>query len=272
MSRRHRMLEALAIGPVWLKRGQNSARAGVTSVVQDVSVDTAGVDQVIAPNRSSVSGATGELLPPALRSPGAPGQHSDAEIALMDWKALQSAVSTCTRCDLCTSRTRTVFGVGDPKAQWLFVGEGPGRNEDLQGEPFVGPAGRLLDNMLAAIDLRRTHNAFIANVVKCRPTDANGKDRMPNAQEVAACRPYLARQIALVQPSIVVALGKIAAVALLERDSGTPVSSLRGVVHRYGDLPLVVTYHPAYLLRALVDKRKSWEDLCLAVDTHASAG
>ncbi|GAC1408025.1 MAG: hypothetical protein NVSMB6_06520 [Burkholderiaceae bacterium] len=258
MTRRNRMLEELAIGALWSWRAPRGTRGEGPALA-----DTRRTDAV---------SAAAEALPGSLRDTGAPGKHTDAEIAAMDWEALQAAVSTCTRCDLCTSRTRTVFGTGDPKANWLFVGEGPGRNEDLKGEPFVGPAGKLLDSMLAAIDLNRGRNAFVANVVKCRPTDANGKDRAPNPEEVAACHPFLARQIALIEPSILIALGKVAAVSLLERDPGTPVSSLRGVVHRYGALPLVVTYHPAYLLRALVDKRKSWEDLCLAVDAYASAG
>ena len=238
------MFDALAIGPQWLQR--KAASAGRTDSPEQAPLQDTAAD--------------------------APGRHTDAEIASMDWPALQKAVSTCTRCDLCRSRNRTVFGVGDPKAQWLFIGEGPGRNEDQQGEPFVGPAGKLLDNMLTAISLRRDHNAFIANVVKCRPIDASGKDRAPSNAEIAACKPYLARQIALIAPEIMVALGKTAAVALLACEPTVAVSALRGVVHHYEKLPLVVTYHPAYLLRTLVDKRKAWEDLCLAMDTHAGAG
>lgn len=189
---------------------------------------------------------------------------SDAEIADMDWPALQSAVAACTRCPLCKTRRRTVFGAGDLRARWLLVGEGPGRNEDQQGEPFVGPAGKLLDNMLHAIELRRGENTYIVNVVKCRPTDSSGNDRAPSAEEAAACRPYLDRQIALLQPTTVIALGKVAALSLLGSDPKTPVSALRGVVHRHGAASLVVTYHPAYLLRKPLDKAKSWQDLCLA--------
>lgn len=261
MTRRDQMLDALAIGPQWLRREVAPAPPSGNpnlSLLPDTDV------ALVAALRSDLDNRQDSTI-------GGVGRHTDTEIAGMDWAALQAAVSTCTRCDLCRSRTRTVFGAGDAKAKWLFVGEGPGRNEDQQGEPFVGPAGKLLDNMLAAITLRRGSNAFIANVVKCRPTDASGKDRAPSAEEVAACRPYLTRQIALIAPDIMIALGKTAAVALLGCEPTIAVSKLRGVVHRYGELPLVVTYHPAYLLRALVDKRKAWEDLCLAMDTHAGA-
>ncbi len=257
MTRRDQMLDALAIGPQWQHRDAAPARLPEN------------------PNLSLLPD-TEMTMEPAAASPATAadvaGRHTDADIAGMDWNTLQDAVGNCTRCNLCRTRTRTVFGAGDPKAKWLFVGEGPGRNEDQQGEPFVGPAGKLLDNMLAAMALRRGSNAFIANVVKCRPTDASGKDRAPSPEEVAACKPYLARQIALIGPDIMVALGKTAAVALLACEPSIAVSKLRGVVHRYGELPLVVTYHPAYLLRALVDKRKAWEDLCLALDTHADIG
>lgn len=188
----------------------------------------------------------------------------------MDWNQLKAAVAGCTKCDLCRSRTKTVFGTGDEKAKWLFVGEGPGRNEDLQGEPFVGPAGKLLDNMLLAMSLKRGENAYIANIVKCRPTGPDGRDRAPTAEEAAACRPYLDRQIALLKPELIVALGKTAAVSLLDVDQDTPVAQMRGEVHRYGNLPLVVTYHPAYLLRKPADKRKTWSDLCLAMSTYDS--
>ena len=284
MTRRDRMLEALAIGPLWLRRDARAVRPSDDpnlSLLPDDAGMPAAAGKAAAPAAQAASPAhlaATDAVPGALlaESPDdaadIAGRHTDAEIAGMDWVALQAAVSNCTRCALCRTRTRTVFGVGDPKAKWLFVGEGPGRNEDLQGEPFVGPAGKLLDNMLAAMALRRGRNAFIANVVKCRPTDASGKDRAPSVEEVAACKPYLLRQIALIAPDIILALGKTAAVALLDCEPTIAVSKLRGVVHRHGALPLVVTYHPAYLLRALVDKRKAWEDLCLAMDAHAGVG
>ena len=153
---------------------------------------------------------------------------------------------------------RSVPGVGDPNAEWLFVGEGPGAEEDAKGEPFVGQAGKLLDNMLAALGMARGANVYIANVVKCRPPG----NRTPEPAEAAACLPYLDRQVALIRPRIIVALGKSAATTLLDVDA--TIGSLRGRVHDYGGIPLVVTYHPAYLLRNLPDKAKAWEDLLLA--------
>lgn len=191
-----------------------------------------------------------------------------ARIKQMDWPQLKEQVADCRRCGLCQGRKKTVFGVGDEKAKWLFIGEGPGRNEDIQGEPFVGPAGKLLDNMLVSMGVKRGDNAYIANIVKCRPTDENGRDRPPSPQEVASCLPYLQRQIELIQPTVLVALGKTAAISLLGLDPTTPVARLRGTVHRYQELPLVVTYHPAYLLRSLQDKSKTWADLCLAMSTY----
>ena len=180
----------------------------------------------------------------------------DAEQPL-DWEALRAAVASCTRCSLCESRTQTVFGVGDPDADWLIVGEAPGAEEDRRGEPFVGRAGKLLDEMLRAVNQGRD-SAFIANILKCRPPN----NRDPNADESAACRGYLDRQIALVQPKIILAVGRIAAQLLLDTDA--PVGRLRGTVHSLGETPLVVTYHPAYLLRSPTQKRKAWDDLRLA--------
>ena len=256
MTRRDDMIDALGIGPQWVRRSAPAARTAAGPEVDPMT--QVAVEQ-------SQSGARLEALAPVIGVP----PSTDAQIAVMDWPALQAAVSTCTRCALCQSRTRTVFGVGDPAPSWLFVGEGPGRNEDRQGEPFIGPAGKLLDNMLAAVALDRRKGVFIANVVKCRPTDADGKDRAPAVEEVAACRPYLERQIALLKPTLLVALGKTAALALLQRPPATSLSTLRGEVHHYAALPMVVTYHPAYLLRVPTDKRKTWEDLCLAMDVHA---
>lgn len=178
------------------------------------------------------------------------------EIAHMDWPELKAAVAACTRCRLHAQRTQAVFGVGDEQADWLFVGEGPGAEEDLRGEPFVGQAGKLLDNMLASIGLKRGEKVYIANVVKCRPPG----NRNPEPDEVAACAPYLDRQIALISPRLIVALGKVAATRLLGRDAS--IASLRGRVLDYRGRPLIVTYHPAYLLRNLADKAKAWEDLC----------
>ena len=175
----------------------------------------------------------------------------------LDWDALQAAVACCTRCPLHASRTQTVFGVGDPDADWMIIGEAPGAEEDRRGEPFVGRAGKLLDEMLLAVGQGRD-SVFIANVLKCRPPN----NRDPKPDESAACRSHLERQIELVSPKIVLAVGRIAAQLLLATDA--PVGRMRGDIHRLGDTPLVVTYHPAYLLRSPSQKRKSWDDLCLA--------
>lgn len=211
------------------------------------------------------------LMPDVEDDEDAPAQVDPmiARIGGMAWPELKETVAACRRCGLCNGRKNTAFGIGDEKAKWLFIGEGPGRNEDIQGEPFVGAAGKLLDNMMGAMGLKRGDNAYIANIVKCRPTDENGRDRPPSPQEVASCLPYLQRQIALIQPTVLVALGKTAAISLLGLDPATAVSKLRGSVHQYQGLPLVVTYHPAYLLRQLGDKSKAWADLCLAMTTYA---
>jgi DNA polymerase len=179
---------------------------------------------------------------------------------------LSERVSTCERCRLCEKRTRTVFGVGDRNADWMLIGEAPGENEDRVGEPFVGQAGKLLDNMLRSLTLARDADVYIANVIKCRPPG----NRNPEPDEVARCEPYLQRQVGLVKPKLIVALGRFAAQSLLKTDAS--ISSLRGRVHEYEGVPVIVTYHPAYLLRSLPDKAKAWADLCLARDTWRAAG
>jgi DNA polymerase len=187
-------------------------------------------------------------------------------IQTLDWDALSTQVAACERCRLCEKRTNTVFGVGDRNADWMLIGEAPGENEDRLGEPFVGQAGKLLDNMLRALTLARDTNVYIANVIKCRPPG----NRNPEADEVARCEPYLQRQVALVKPKLIVALGRFAAQSLLRTEAS--ISSLRGRVHEYEGVPVIVTYHPAYLLRSLPDKAKAWADLCLARDTWLAAG
>ena len=174
------------------------------------------------------------------------------------WAELRVLVTDCRACGLCRQRKQAVFGVGAETAPWLFVGEGPGAEEDAQGDPFVGPAGKLLDAMLAAIGCERGRDVYIANVVKCRPPG----NRTPTAEEAAACAPFLDRQIELVAPRIIVALGKAAASRLLGTEAS--IASLRGKVHDYRGIPVVVTYHPAYLLRSLTEKAKAWEDLLFA--------
>ena len=188
-------------------------------------------------------------------------QESSSGIQEMDWTQLKAKVSGCTDCKLRAGCTQTVFGVGDEQAQWLLVGEAPGAEEDRLGEPFVGQAGRLLDNMLFSIGLSRDKNVYIANVLKCRPPG----NRNPEPDEVAKCSPHLLRQIGLIQPRLIVAMGRFAAQTLLGTDA--TIASLRGRVHRYAGVPLVVTYHPAYLLRNLPDKAKAWADLVFAKKT-----
>jgi len=210
--------------------------------------------------------------PAAPQSPSPPAAVPEA--AGLDWPALRQAVAECRACGLCEKRRQTVFGVGHPHAHWMVVGEAPGEQEDLRGEPFVGPAGRLLDQMLAALGLTRAEAApegapaltpdrqvYIANTLKCRPPG----NRNPEPAELARCEPFLVRQIELVRPQVILAMGRFAVQALLRTDE--PIGRLRGRVHRYQGVPLIVTYHPAYLLRNLLDKAKAWDDLCLAMET-----
>ncbi|MFT4173340.1 MAG: uracil-DNA glycosylase [Rhodocyclaceae bacterium] len=200
------------------------------------------------------------------RAPGtaaAPVPVSSVDARGLDWDGLFEATANCRACRLCERRKQAVLGVGDREADWMIVGEGPGAEEDERGEPFVGQAGRLLDAMLPAIGLARDKNVYIANAVKCRPPG----NRTPQPDEMAACRPYLVRQIELVRPKLILAMGRPAVQTLL---GGEPrISASRGKVFHYESIPVVVTYHPAYLLRNLPDKAKAWEDLCFAVDVMA---
>ncbi len=207
---------------------------------------------------------------------------SAVDASTLDWPTLREAVASCSACRLCESRTQTVFGVGHPQAHWMIVGEAPGEEEDRRGEPFVGRSGRLLDNMLRAIGLSRSPAAstgsaessdsgdparqvYIANTLKCRPPG----NRNPLPDELARCEGFLIRQIELLQPKIILAMGRFAVQSLLR--STAPIGQLRGRVHRYQGVPLVVTYHPAYLLRNLPEKARAWDDLCLALDTAEAA-
>ena len=182
-----------------------------------------------------------------------------------DQAALMEAIRACTACELGSRRRHAVPGMGDPAPDWLIVGEAPGEEEDRQGLPFVGRAGQLLDRMLAAMGLSREHQVYIANVIKCRPP----QNRNPDPVEIAQCEPYLARQVALVQPKIILAMGRFAVQSLLQ--TSEPIGKLRGQVHRYQGVPVIVTYHPAYLLRTPSDKAKAWADLCLALETAAAS-
>ena len=203
--------------------------------------------------------------PAEANSPSAPRPLAarPSGVAAMDWPALREAVAGCEACGLCRSRRNTVFGVGHEQAQWMIIGEAPGEQEDRQGEPFVGKAGQLLDNMLRAVGLTRDEavpeqQVYIANVLKCRPP----MNRNPEPQEVAQCEPFLKRQVELVAPKLILAMGRFAVQSILQ--TGEPIGRLRGRVHAYQGVPVVVTYHPAYLLRNPADKARSWDDLCLA--------
>jgi uracil-DNA glycosylase family 4 len=212
-----------------------------------------------APPETAVQGET-----VIAREAVVPGDAGAGREAGVDWPELRARVAACTRCALCNTRTQTVFGVGNPTAEWLIVGEAPGAEEDRQGEPFVGRAGQLLNSMLRAIGLAR-EQVYIANVLKCRPPG----NRDPTSSEAAECLPYLEQQIALLRPKVMLAVGRIAAQNLLRTD--VTLGRLRGQVHRFGhsQVPLVVTYHPAYLLRTPADKRKAWEDLKFAREVCA---
>ncbi len=243
---RHEYLAALGLQS-WVSRGKSPPRESVDT---RESVDAR--DLVDA--RESV----------VVREPVIPGDSGAGREAGVDWPELRARVAACTRCTLCNTRTQTVFGVGNPKADWLIVGEAPGAEEDRQGEPFVGRAGQLLNSMLRAIGLAR-EQVYIANILKCRPPG----NRDPTAGEAAECLPYLEQQIALLRPKVMLAVGRIAAQNLLRTE--VTLGRLRQQVHRFGhsQVPLVVTYHPAYLLRTPTDKRKAWEDLKFAREVCA---
>ncbi|MEK6594394.1 MAG: uracil-DNA glycosylase [Pseudomonadota bacterium] len=249
-TRRELMLEEMGLTPTWRLRAPASAETG-------------GGLQVGNERSDCENDMPGHIAPPVTlhASPLTAVDDRRSAIMRMDWPALKVSVASCTACPLHARRNKTVFGVGAENADWLFVGEGPGADEDAQGEPFVGQAGKLLDSMLAAIGAKRGDNVYIANIVKCRPPG----NRNPAPGEALACEPYLHRQIELIKPRLIVALGKVAAVNLLAREAS--VASMRGKVHEYRGTPLIVTYHPAYLLRSLPDKAKAWVDLCFAVET-----
>ena len=232
-ARRDSILREMGLGPLWRLRAPSVTPAAVEEL------------PVIAPLPDPV--------PPADVQPAPAG-----DVAGLGWEALTERIVACRACALCEQRRQAVPGVGDRQADWLFVGEGPGAEEDARGEPFVGKAGKLLDAMLAAIGLRRGEGVYIANTVKCRPP----ANRTPEAGELAACFPFLARQIELIQPRLIVALGRPAAQSLLNTD--IRIASARGRCFDYAGIPVVVTYHPAYLLRNPLDKAKAWEDLCFA--------
>lgn len=285
------LLREMGLGPVWRLRTvaaearprerDDAETRGTTAQVTPVAQSDAAAPSA-APVRRGPPEAVGRSEPPyrpalptggsrrddpgtppvakdARSSAGSAGEHARmARIAGLDWDSLEADIRACSACRLCEARNLPVPGVGDRAAEWMFVGEGPGAEEDRRGEPFVGAAGKLLDDMLAAIGLARDRGVYIANAVKCRPP----LNRTPQADEISACLPYLSRQIALVKPRLLIALGRPAAQALLGEE--VKINASRGrLFHREGT-PVVVTYHPAYLLRNQADKARAWEDLCFA--------
>lgn len=249
MNRRDSILREMGLGPLWRLRDAAPVEATPVPVLASATVPHAG--HVMPP--------VAVAAPPTLTPPSttlAADEGRGAAIAQMDWDALRAGVAACDACLLCRERKQAVLGVGDVNADWLFIGEGPGAEEDERGEPFVGQAGKLLDAMLAAIDLKRGDDVYIANAVKCRPPN----NRTPEPEETAACWPWLERQIALIRPRLIVALGRPAAQTLLQAE--VKIAASRGRLFDFKGIPLIVTYHPAYLLRNLPDKAKAWEDLC----------
>ena len=247
---------------LWLPATANADQRRADASPADPALPArASARPVAAATRSAVERKS---TPPAVASNSGPRSRPSG-VETMDWPALRAAVAGCTACKLCETRRQTVFGVGHESAHWMIIGEAPGEQEDRQGEPFVGKAGQLLDNMLRCVDLTRQsappeRQVFIANTLKCRPPG----NRNPEPEELAQCEPFLQRQIALVRPRIIVAMGRFAVQSLLRTTDA--IGRLRGRVHVYEGVPLVVTYHPAYLLRNPQDKARAWEDLCLARD------
>ena len=282
---REQLLREMGLAPIWVRRDGGSlasdelaalgAPPPLHSAPQEVASSSATDMRLpsatrsaahselnLASNQESNSASKSVQVAPPVSCDEADAPARAAVIAELDWPTLNATILGCRDCALCERREQAVPGVGDLAADWLFIGEGPGAEEDERGEPFVGQAGRLLDAMLTSIDLRRGEGVYIANAVKCRPPN----NRTPEAGELAACRPYLARQIALLRPRLIVLLGRVAVQSLLGEDAS--LASLRGKALRYRenglDIPVLVTYHPAYLLRNLPDKAKAWEDLCRA--------
>jgi uracil-DNA glycosylase family 4 len=260
-ARRQEYLAAIGL-ETWITRGKSTATATATATAAPAfaAADATGAATVAPPARAALASA--DVV--ARREAAVPRAVPAAREAGADWAELRARVAACTRCALCNTRTQTVFGVGSQTAEWLIVGEAPGADEDRQGEPFVGRAGQLLNSMLHAIGLAR-EQVYIANILKCRPPG----NRDPAANEAAECLPYLEQQIALLKPKILLAVGRIAAQNLLRTE--VTLGRLRQQVHRFGisQVPLVVTYHPAYLLRTPTDKRKTWEDLKFAREVSA---
>lgn len=269
-------LEEMGIGPLWTLR--EAAEAAAPEVQEQVEEAA----PVAKPYRPEPSPA---LPPPPVyqagHEPRAPMNHpqppgsawadadapaavTDEEIAVMDWMQLRAAIASCTRCGLCAGGRKPVYGSGAQQAQWLVAAGATTAADEKEGQPIAADAGKLLVNMLAAVGLSRDTNAYVTNLIKCRPTTANGGDRAPTEAEASACRPYLEREVALTGAAMVLTMGQIAANGLLGKPLAEPLSASRGAIHALGEVPLVATLHPGELLRRGADKALAWADLCLA--------
>ncbi|CUA95868.1 uracil-DNA glycosylase [Thiomonas bhubaneswarensis] len=260
-----RWMQALGLGPLYVRRNLLKAPVSERSDSPPVKAVETTRPEVRPTDRSTAR-------PPSPSSAGAavsaPGTAREQAIARMNWEELQASVQDCRACKLGSSRHQAVFGSGATHARWMIVGEAPGAEEDRQGQPFVGAAGQLLDAMLQSIGLDRQADdpqraVYVANVLKCRPPG----NRNPQPEEVAQCVPWLQRQVALLRPTLILALGRFAAHSLL--GSQAPINHLRGQVHAFAGIAVIVSYHPAYLLRNPADKARVWRDLCFARDTFA---
>ncbi len=268
--RQRAMLAEMGVRVWWPQRADEGATA--------TSVQSVPVLEPVVPKSAPTTAAVPVASPanttrPALVAPVAPahpavvvvGKPLAQGVDRMDWPTLQSTAAACQSCDLCGQRQQSVFGAGDLQADWMVIGDAPGEEEEQQGEPFAGPAGKLLDNMLKAVGLARqaqgAGGVYITCAVKCRPPGRN-----PTPQELSTCAPYLARQVALVQPKVIVVMGRFAVQSVLQ--TSEPLGKLRGQLHTYQGVPVVATYHPAYLLRNPADKAKAWADLVLALQTQ----
>jgi DNA polymerase len=275
--RQRAMLQAMGVTVWWPEPTTVPAGAETQPGAVHAAGQRRSTSEAESPRQESAEGQfSSKNSLPIARAPAPPTQaqapaqvpawEARTDVSGMDWAQLTDAIAHCQACGLCQGRRQAVPGMGPQRARWMVVGEAPGEQEDKQGLPFVGPAGQLLDAMLAAMGLTREADVYIANVIKCRPPH----NRNPDPAEVAQCQPYLRRQIELVQPDLILALGKFAAQTLLagvvpDVDK-LPLGKLRGQVHQVHGTPVVVSYHPAYLLRSPLDKAKTWFDLCLAME------
>lgn len=272
-------LEEMGIGPLWTLRGSAGVPLAEAAAPEAAAVEAAPAARPYRPEPSPAlppppvyqaghepRAPMNHPQPPgsAWADPDVPAAATEEEIAVMDWAQLRAAIASCTRCGLCAGGSKPVYGSGARQAQWLIAAGASTAADEKEGQPIAGEAGKLLANMLAAVDLSRETSAWVTNLIKCRPTSANGGDRAPTIEEANACRPYLAREVALTGAGMVLTMGQIAANGLLGKPLAEPLSAARGAVHALGEVPLVSTLHPGELLRRGADKALAWSDLCLA--------